>query len=113
MAGSGTPHLQGQVCFSKQTSLRTALKTLGIKAHLTKTKYLDNSIKYCKKDGDWTHFGTPPFKTKKPGQCSDLKAFKTAVKEGRHNLNKNKLRDKFSSVAALCSRFFADFINDH
>ena len=65
-------------------------------------KYLDKSIEYCKKDGDWTQFGTRPFETKKPGQRSDLEAFKTAVKEGRHNLDKKKLRDEFSSVAAQC-----------
>ena len=60
VAKSGTPHLQGQISFNKQTSIKKALKILGIVAHFSPTRDIPKSIEYCKKDGQWEDFGTPP-----------------------------------------------------
>ncbi|CAB9498802.1 Para-Rep C7 [Seminavis robusta] len=110
VGASGTPHLQGNVSFSKRTSMKKALKTLGIQAHLSITRQLERAIEYCKKNGDWCEFGTPPRITQTPGKRSDIDPFKEAVKAG--NRDKKLLRDEFSEVAARYPRFFHEFIED-
>ncbi|KAG7356241.1 putative viral replication protein [Nitzschia inconspicua] len=111
---TGTPHLQGQICFSKQTSKRKALKILGIQAHLSATRNIAKSIEYCKKDGDFVEFGTPPIVTAAgttSGVRNDLTPFKEAVKAGIRD--KKELREQFSDVAATHSHFFDQYILDN
>lgn len=111
---SGTPHLQGYVQFSKQTSMRTALKVLGIQAHMSPTRSPARALEYCKKEGNWVEFGTPPTFNSEgttSGTRNDLTPFKEAVKAG--NRNKKDLREQFSEVAARHPRFFEQYILDN
>ena len=108
---SGTPHLQGHVSFNKQTSIKRALKVLGIQAHFSFARNTSNSIEYCKKDGDYVEYGTPPTVTNTRGKRSDLAAFKEAVKSG--NRDKVQLREQHSEVYARHPRFCDAYILDN
>lgn len=55
----GTPHIQGHVEFKKKLRL-TALKKIDIRIHWERTRNIDASRDYCKKDGDYvTNMCTP------------------------------------------------------
>lgn len=66
---SGTPHLQGFVVFKTRRSLASCKESIGEKCHVERMRgtHLQASD-YCKKDGDFTEFGTIP----SPGLRNDL-----------------------------------------
>lgn len=107
VGASGTPHLQGTVCFESRKRLPQVISTIG-QAHCSLTRFLSSSIEYCKKDGDFTEWGTAP-KTKK-GERSDLEDFKNSVKEGLTDLK--ELRELHSSVMATYSKFAMEYLRD-
>lgn len=80
----GTPHLQGFVSFPSRKGLQTVSGYLG-GAHCSIAKYISASIKYCKKEGNFTEIGEPPG-DKRQGKRSDLEAFKEDVKDGMTDL---------------------------
>lgn len=106
VGASGTPHLQGSVCFQSRKRLNQVIATIG-QCHCTVTRFLLQSIEYCKKDGDFTEVGTAP--TGK-GERSDLEDFKASVKEGV--TDPKQLRELHSSVCALYPRFVKDYLED-
>lgn len=58
---NGTPHLQGFVVFADRKSLTQAKSILGARLHLEVTRSsVANAANYCKKDGDYDEFGSPP-----------------------------------------------------
>lgn len=67
---SGTPHLQCTITFSKPHRMR-AVSAFVPRAHLEPTRSLEDSITYCKKDGDFTEYGTPA--KARQGKRTDLK----------------------------------------
>ncbi len=57
---TGTPHLQGYVCFTTRQRL-TQVKKIFPRAHLEmKRGTVIEAITYCKKDGDFVEFGEVP-----------------------------------------------------
>lgn len=57
---TGTPHLQGFVIFTRPTS-RTRASTHAPRAHLEPARGTSSqAATYCKKDGDYDEYGTPP-----------------------------------------------------
>lgn len=106
---SGTPHLQGTVCFLSRKRLSQVKDLIG-QAHCSITRFISQSIEYCKKDGDFTEIGVPP-PIKKGGKRSDLEDFKASVKEGVTDFK--ELRELHSSVCASCPRFVRDYVADN
>lgn len=104
---SGTPHLQGFVSFPNRVRRAVCVEKLG-QAHFTVARNIDNSIQYCKKDGDFVEIGVKP---NGPGSRSDLENFKLAVASG--NLDMKKLRNDFSEIVAKYPKFCHDFVQDH
>jgi len=104
---SGTPHLQGFVSFPQRVRRPMCLEKIG-NAHFTIARHIDNSIQYCKKDGDFIEIGVPP---KGQGSRSDLESFKLAVATGV--TDPKRIRQEFSLVAAKYPKFVSDFIADH
>lgn len=105
---SGTPHLQGTVCFRSRKRRSQVIAIIG-QAHCTVTLFLAQSIDYCKKDGDFTEVGLAPH-TKK-GERSDIEDFKASVKEGVRDIK--ELRELHSSVCARHARFVVDYVADN
>lgn len=60
VGASGTPHLQGHVSFVKQLRFSKVKERLPDGAHLEVVRLLQSHIEYCKKDGNFAEFGTPP-----------------------------------------------------
>lgn len=104
---SGTPHLQGFVSFPTRVRRAMCIEKIG-QAHFTVARNIDNSIQYCKKDGDFVEIGTRP---SGPGTRNDLDSFKLAVATGC--LDMKKLRNDFSEIVAKYSKFAHDYVQDH
>jgi len=104
---SGTPHLQGFVSFPNRVRRKLCIEKIG-QAHFTIARHIDNSIKYCKKDGDYVEIGTPP---KGQGTRSDMETFMTAVATGTTDMK--RLRTEFPLVVAKYPKFCYDFVQDH
>lgn len=111
VGASGTPHLQGTVCFSKRKYRSQAISIIG-QAHFTVVRNLDNSIEYCKKDDpEPTVIGIPPRQPNRKGDVVlEIEEFKNSVKEGVTNLV--DLRENHSSVVARFPEFVNDYIRD-
>jgi len=109
-SSTGTPHLQAHVYFSKRQSLRQAKTCLAIEAHFTVARDIPRSIEYCKKDGDFTEFGTPPTLSSSSGERGDLQAFRDAVIAGTTDLS--DLREAYPLVMARYPRFAISVIRD-
>ncbi len=72
-------HYQGHVTFKSGKALGPAQKTLGLGTpHMEITRDVPASIKYCKKEGDWVEFGTPP----KQGKRTDMDDMKELIDNG-------------------------------
>lgn len=104
---SGTPHLQGFVSFPERVRRNHCIERIG-QAHFTVARSVDDSIKYCKKDGDFIEIGVKPVSQ---GQRNDLEAFKVAVAQGCQDMK--KLRNDFSDVVAKYPKFCQDYVQDH
>ncbi len=80
----GTPHMQGYLVM-KGRKMMTAMKKLLPRAHLeikSKNSTYEEAIIYCKKDGKFITYGTPPVDQKKKLKRRWEDAFTAAV-EGR------------------------------
>ena len=104
---SGTPHIQGTVCFQTRKRLASVISTIG-QAHLSTTRFISKSIEYCKKDGDFVEWGVAPQSSQ--GKRCDLQEFKASVKDGVTDIK--TLRDLHSKVCAKYPRFVREFISD-
>lgn len=111
VAATGTRHLQGTICLTARKA-RSQVKTLiGHNPHLEVTKHLQQSIEYCKKEGDFVERGIPPKQPTQKGDKNDeLEDFKNSVKEGVTSLV--ELRELHSNVVARFPEFVNDYIND-
>jgi len=86
---SGTPHLQGYICFRSQRSF-ASIKSKMPRAHIEQARGdSDANFKYCTKDGDFVEDGDRPASKKEQAKlCGDAERqrwddAKTACKEGR------------------------------
>jgi len=76
---SGTPHLQGFVTFTHRKRFTQVRNALGGRAHIERALGTPwEAASYCKKDGEFVEFGTPP-----PGRGArtDMDRFKLWVSE--------------------------------
>lgn len=106
VGASGTRHLQGTVCFQSRKRLQQVITTIG-QAHCSVTRFLSQSIEYCKKDADFTEIGHPPQAGK--GERSDIEDFKASVKEGVTSIK--DLMELHSEVFARFPRFVKDYVD--
>lgn len=104
---NGTPHLQGFVSFPERLRRTQCVETIG-QAHFTVARNVANSVKYCKKDGDFVEYGVLQSGS---GRRSDLVLFKEAVLGG--TLSLKQLREDFSETMAKYPRFCVEYVNDH
>ena len=107
---SGTPHLQGTVCFRSRKRLQQVISVIG-QAHCSVTRFLRQSIEYCQKDGDFSEFGELELLGKGKEKNCDLEEFKSTVKEGVSC--PKELREIHSSVCAMHPKFVKEYIEDN
>lgn len=105
---SGTPHLQGFVCFPSRKRLNQVIAIIG-QCHCSVARFIEQSIEYCKKENDYEELGTPP--ERQQGKRNDIEAFKEDVKGG--NLNMKDIRELHSEVYAKYPRFCIEYVNDN
>jgi len=81
---TGTPHLQGFICFEEAKTLKSVIKKLP-GAHLEAVRYQQQAIDYCKKDGLFTERGTPPISQEEKGKNEKRRwdDIRVAAEEGR------------------------------
>lgn len=109
ISASGTPQLQGVVCFQSRKRLAEVKAIIG-NAHCTVTRFLRHTIDFCKKDGDFTEWGHPPNTDSRGETMSDLEEFKASVKEGITDMA--ELRELHSVVCARFPKFVKEYIAD-
>lgn len=79
---SGTPHLQGYLCWPVRRTFKFTKQALGPKVHLERAKGSPKQASdYCKKDGQFTERGILP---RGQGQRTDLEAVYEAIKNGEN-----------------------------
>jgi len=121
--GTGTPHLQGFICFTSRQRRGQLLatgrysgvcKALGTHRAHTELKVKNSTFaqvsEYSKKDGDFYEYGTLPVdqrtvgvKSKRPGKCEE---FVAAVRDGERD--QRVLLERFPGV--FRSREFVQFV---
>lgn len=85
IGANGTPHLQGTTCLINNKTFTAFKAFFGPRAHIEICKDLKASIEYCKKDGDWEEWGSPPMTNAEVAADNKVK-WATALqasKEGR------------------------------
>lgn len=111
VGSSGTPHLQGHVSYSTRKVFAIVKGDLPEGAHLEVVRLLQHHIEYCKKDGSYREFGTPPHgATSKPGARSEFADFRSTVADGVHDTP--ELREKHPNVMARYPVFARSVIRD-
>lgn len=116
---NGTPHLQ---CFVEtKTNMRRDLMQKRVfdtsamhSEFKSKNSTEHQAAEYCKKEGNWFEFGTPPKPDKKTmqGERNDLNTFKEYVKNDKGNSTFAEYRELFSQIASKYGPFFRNYIND-
>lgn len=102
---NGTPHLQGFISFKTRVRMAPVKTIVGERAHVEISRDVPASIRYCKKEGDFTEVGECPTG---PGKRTDLDAFKEAVNGGMRD--RKRLFEEHSAVMAKYPRFAYDYL---
>lgn len=120
---SGTPHLQGYICFSNGKTLKSIKKKLP-RAHLEMRRGTHEQARdYCKKDGDFIELGEEPMSNAEKGEAGKRvyeEAFELAKKGlieeipeplrtrfyGTYKRIKNEYQQKPPSVSVLNNEWY-------
>lgn len=105
---NGTPHLQGFISFNKKKSFNVAKNVVSDRAHMEVARNCNQSITYCKKDGDYHEVGTFVISQ---GKRTDLDDFKDAVKNGMMDMK--TVRELHSDIAMKYPGFCREYIRDN
>lgn len=104
---SGTPHVQGFVSFHSRLRLLQVKQLIGDRGHFEVARGTPRqAADYCKKDGDYKEFGTPPIGQ---GARSDLIQVQERIVSGA---TRNEIRDEYFKVYARYNRAIDSYIND-
>lgn len=112
VGSSGTPHLQGHVSYRKQLRFSKVKERLPDGAHLEVVRLLQSHIEYCKKDGNYSEFGTPPKLGNDARSASrvELDEFRATVASGV--FESPDLREKHPNVMARYPHFARSVVRD-
>jgi hypothetical protein len=111
IGASGTPHLQGHISFVSQRRFRQVKNWVSPRAHLEVVRLLRSHIEYCKKDGSYREFGTPPSSAlAASGKRNELDLFRATVATGV--FGSPELREKHPNVMARYPHFARAIVRD-
>lgn len=98
---SGTPHLQGFICFGSRRSLNAVKSALSARMHLEVARGTpEEASVYCKKDGDYVEYGTLP---PSQGHRADWDSFREYVMDLGRVPNDLEIAGRFPSLFARYS----------
>lgn len=107
----GTRHLQGFVSFPNPRRVDALRLLFGGRAHWEVARNPLASSIYCKKDGDYQEFGTPPAESRKgQGKRSDILELQRRIDDGERD--PKKLRKELPCVCAKYPRFVSQLLVD-
>lgn len=109
VGASGTPHLQGHVSFECQRRFSKVKERLPDGAHLEVVRLLQHHIEYCKKDGSYREYGTPPDPSQS-GKRNDYDEFRATVASGV--FESPELREKHPSIMARYPHYARSVVRD-
>lgn len=92
---TGTPHLQGQVCFNTVKSFKQVKQMMGPTVHVERTMDLEKSIEYCMKGGDYVEHGNRPMSKSEKGEVG-----KKMEQERWDEILENAKRGNFDDIDA-------------
>lgn len=99
---SGTPHLQGFVILSRSYRFNTVKDLLGERVHLEVARGNNKqAADYCKKDGDFTEFGTLPGQQ---GKRTDWDRYREYISDLGRLPSRRELASSFPSLYARYSK---------
>lgn len=111
VSSTGTPHLQGHVSFAARKRLTAVKNAVAGRAHFEVVRLLQRHIDYCKKDGCYREFGSPPIReVSGSGQRNDLADFRATVASGV--FGSPELREKHPDVMARYPGFARSVVRD-
>lgn len=82
VGASGTPHLQGHVSFCTARRFAKVKESLPDGTHLEVVRLLQHHIDYCKKDGCFVEFGSPPKSLRTGSSRDEFAEFRSTVAAG-------------------------------
>lgn len=103
---NGTPHLQGHISFKEKKSLAAVIKLLE-GCHVSVARNAAASIEYCKKDEDFSEFGSAGVGS---GTRTDLLS---ALDDAKAGMPLRELRATHPSVMCRYSHFVAEYRADY
>lgn len=104
---SGTPHVQGFVSFHTRLRLNQLRELISTRGHYEIARGSPRqAAEYCKKDGDYHEFGSPPLGQ---GTRNDLQAVQERIIAGA---TKDEIRSEFFTVYAKYPRAITEYIHD-
>lgn len=107
VARSGTPHLQGFICFTQRKRRTQAQALISTRAHLERTQGTPQQASdYCKKDGDFEEFGTIPGGS---GTRTDLRSLYEQCKNGA---TREEIRESFPAQYIRYKRSIDALVTD-
>lgn len=80
VGAAGTPHIQGHIRFKKKKRFGAAKKCIDPRAWIANSRFPDQSVQYCKKDGEYFEIGE--WTKSNQGQRTDLEAAKRTLDGG-------------------------------
>lgn len=108
---SGTPHLQGYVCFQVRKTIAAAKQLLGNRAHLeVKRGTVVQASDYCKKDADFDEYGTLPTGR---GVGSAWAAFNTFLTESTERPSTMEIASEFPGLFGQYPQGIRRFLDLH
>jgi len=105
VGASGTPHLQGTIVFGDARTVRK-VATLMPGCHVEVTRNLEASIKYSKKEKDFSEYGDAPLQ----GRRSDLQA---AIEEVQKGMSLKGMRQLHPEVMCRYGKFIEQIRQDN
>lgn len=109
VGASGTPHLQGHVSFVSQRRFLQVKADFPDGTHLEVVRLLQHHIDYCKKDGAYREFGTPP-DFAKSNKRNEFDEFRATVASGV--FESPELREKHPNVMARYPHYARSVVRD-
>lgn len=107
---SGTPHLQGHVSFNKRTRFNKVKECLPDGAHIEMVRLLWKHIEYCRKDGNFVEYGTPPVSEVSSGSRGEFDEFRATVSGGV--FDSPELREKHPNIMARYPHYARSVVRD-